>query len=176
MKAWLRRAGKLTASTPIATLIAAVALIFAAFQLADGRKTESVSLALQFDDRLHSKEALDMLVRASSDPPSPIFTPDASSTGERGAYSLQQGAIVLSNYDTINYLYKQNLVKPSIIYNLFCSSVDVLSANAEMQRLVQKEREKPGDSDSYSGFTQLSATCKQWEHDGSAVRFESGGN
>ncbi|MGH7023438.1 MAG: hypothetical protein ACREEB_07590 [Caulobacteraceae bacterium] len=156
------------ASQAVGVLLAGIGLVLTAAQLRDSHKTESVSLALQFDDRLKSQDSLGMLAIANSHPALAMLTP------EGGEYTFQRLAIVLSNYDTLYYLYRDGMIKDALAYNLFCADTEAMARNREVDAMVKYVRMVNKDDQIYSGFEAMATKCTQWDHDGSGRRFEGG--
>lgn len=141
-------------------LLVGVGLVLTANQIGDARKVESANVGLQFDDRLTSPVATEILDAAETVPPEKILK-------EHGGKSTDiQLEGVFGDYDTLYYLHKEHLINDELSYDIFCYDLEALHANTEALKYLAAERRLAHDATIYNGFDKLAVICSQWDASG----------
>lgn len=143
---------------------AAVGLLMTSHQLRLAQLSESATLGLQFDQRINT--GVNFEINSAIESSSHLLKTSG------GKFTESQIENYLGQYDTLYYLYRQDLINEQMIYNLFAFDVALAHKNQEIMGFLKRVRSGNRDPALFVGFDKLADLVESWSAGSSARRLE----
>ncbi|WP_316190370.1 hypothetical protein [Bradyrhizobium sp. SZCCHNS2096] len=144
--------------------LAALGLLMTSHQLRLAQLSESATLGLQFDQRINT--GVNFQINSAIESSSHLLKTSG------GKFTESQLEDYLGQYDTLYYLYRQDLINERMIYNLFAFDVALAHKNQEITGFLKKVRSDNRDLALFVGFDKLADLVESWSADSSAKKLE----
>jgi hypothetical protein len=128
------------------------ATIFAAYQLRELRLQNSADLTLRLGQEIATGVNQDLVDDLDSDPATPILKrPNGG-----GKFTVPQLDWYLGEYETLDDLYRNNLITCRMMYNEFSYDLEKAYKNKDViAQVAREQKDDPADSDIWQGFLDL---------------------
>jgi hypothetical protein len=147
-----------TVGPTLGLFLTGTGLIMTAVQNGHAARVNSADIALRLDDRLLKPPFSAILDRVYNDQPGYALLADS-----HGPISDDDMDALLGTYDTLYHLRRENLIDKRLTYNVFCTDLETVHANREVQVYLAQTRHEPRFKDADLGFDRLNADCLEWD-------------